>query len=213
MKNIYCLFFDDYETLDIMGPIDLLFRLPEVKLHYVSLQGGWIRSKQNFSIMTLPMVDILPKNSILLVPGGQGTRTLVNHAFFLKRLAEWVAQSQYTLSVCTGSALLAAAGCLDHIQATSNKRAFEWVKNVRTAVDWQAVARWVHDGKFYTSSGVSAGMDMTLGFIADIYGMACAQNIAFQTEYSWQYQPQQDDFAGHDGDHAHTATQYMQKAV
>ena len=60
---------------------------------------------------------------------------------------------------------------------------------------WQRVARWVNDGKFYTSSGVSAGMDMALGFIADYYGESLAKEIANHTEYHWQSDPNIDDFA------------------
>ena len=72
---------------------------------------------------------------------------------------------------------------------------FEWVKQCRPAVKWQPVARWVKDGKFYTSSGVSAGMDMALGFIADYYGSDLAQDIANHTEYYWQKDPSVDNFA------------------
>ena len=61
-------------------------------------------------------------------------------------------------------------GRLDSLKATSNKKSFEWVKQCRSTVKWQRVARWVKEGKFYTSSGVSAGMDMALGFIVDYYG-------------------------------------------
>ncbi|WGE15105.1 DJ-1/PfpI family protein [Pasteurella multocida] len=60
---------------------------------------------------------------------------------------------------------------------------------------WKAVARWVRDGKFYTSSGVSAGMDMTLGFICDHYSQGLAQQIANQTEYIWNADPNKDEFA------------------
>ena len=90
---------------------------------------------------------------------------------------------------------MACTGRLDSLKATSNKKSFEWVKQCRPAVKWQPVARWVKDGKFYTSSGVSAGMDMALGFIADYYGSDLAQDIANHTEYHWQKDPCVDNFA------------------
>lgn len=90
---------------------------------------------------------------------------------FLQNLAKLVQQSQTCLTVCTGAALLAATGVLDGKPATTNKRAFEWVRGTRPQVGWRQKARWVSTGKFYTSSGVSAGMDMTLGFIADRWGL------------------------------------------
>lgn len=196
--NIYCLLFDDYETLDLMGPVEFLHRMPQARLHYFSRKGGLVHSRQGFSVMTESPAT-LSENGVLLVPGGQGTRTLADDSDFIRHLGVWIAQSRFILSVCTGSALVAATGCLDNRKATSNKRSFEWVRQVRRNVKWQPVARWVRDGKFYTSSGVSAGMDMTLGFIADMYGMDSAQNIALQTEYTWQYAPGHDDFAGYYG--------------
>lgn len=78
---------------------------------------------------------------------------------------------------------------------TSNKKAFARVQSVGAQVEWQAVARWVRDGKFYTSSGVSAGMDMALGFVADRYGRALAGEIAVHVEYAWQDDAGRDPFA------------------
>ena len=102
--------------------------------------------------------------------------------------ADWV------LSVCTGSALLAKAGILDHKRATSNKRAWQWVTEQSDQVDWIKQARWIVDGKFYTSSGVTAGMDMALGFIADRQGRDSAKEVANYTEYRWQQDSRLDDF-------------------
>lgn len=192
--DIYCLLFEDYETLDLMGPVEFLSRIPDAVPHYVSADGGMIRSRQGFDVSTRPL-EKLSENSVLLIPGGQGTRRLAANPAFLAKLADWVAQAHTCLSVCTGSALLAAAGCLDGIRATSNKRAFGWVTGCSSAVNWQPAARWVHDGKFYTSSGVSAGMDMALGFTADRFGTALAEEIAAHAEYLWQRNPDHDPFA------------------
>ena len=67
--------------------------------------------------------------------------------------------------MCTGSALLAKAGLLDGIRATTNKRAFAWARSQSDKVIWEKEARWVEDDKFFASSGVSAGMDMSLAVI------------------------------------------------
>jgi transcriptional regulator GlxA family with amidase domain len=74
---------------------------------------------------------------------------------------------------------------LDGKKATSNKRAFDWVVTQGEKVNWIRKARWTRDGKFYTSAGVSAGMDMTLGFLADIHGIDFARKVAFEIEYNW----------------------------
>lgn len=85
--------------------------------------------------------------------------------------------------MCTGSALLAKTGLLDNRKATSNKNALEWVRSVNENVHWLGQARWVVDEKYYTSSGISAGIDMALGFIADSFGDKRAREIANSIEY------------------------------
>jgi transcriptional regulator GlxA family with amidase domain len=98
-------------------------------------------------------------------------------------------------TVCTGSALLARTGRLDGIAATSNKAAFKWVMEQGPKVDWKAEARWVEDGKFMTSSGVSAGMDMALAAVQRLYGEAEAERVATRTEYDWKRDVSWDPFA------------------
>lgn len=130
-----------------------------------------------------------------MIPGGQGTRLLVNHCAFLAWLTKLIDDARFCLSICTGAALVAATSRLNGKTATSNKAAFQWVKQTNNQVNWQQTARWVRDGKFYSSSGVSAGMDMALGFIRDQYGEALATQIAIHTEYHWNQDPNKDDFA------------------
>lgn len=192
--SIYCLLFPGYQTLDLMGPVEILHRMSNSHLHYVSREGGQVASAQGFAVETVRLERLLPE-SVLLVPGGMATRTLVADRSYIATLADWATQSAWTLTVCTGSALLAATGLLDGLPATSNKTAFDWVRGVRPQVAWQGRARWVQSGKFYTASGVSAGMDMALGFIADREGVAQAESIAQRCEYRWQRDAAVDPFA------------------
>ena len=124
-----------------------------------------------------------------------GTRPLVKDKAFLARLKEKAEGAEYVLTVCTGSALLAGTGLLDGRKATSNKMAFEWVKSCGEKVLWQPSARWTADGKYYTASGVSAGIDMALGFMWDRFGAEKARTIARNTEYVWNSDPEKDPFA------------------
>ena len=89
---------------------------------------------------------------------------------------------------------MAKTGVLDGKRATTNKRAFDWVKSQRDEVQWERQARWVHDGKFYTSAGVSAGIDMALGFIRDQYGLDKAVEIYSGMEYHWNDDADHDSF-------------------
>ena len=192
--DINILLFPDYETLDAMGPIEIFSHSTRCTLHYVSVSGGTITSHQGFSVETVPSSNVT-EPYILLIPGGQGTRPLVKDATFLAHLRNYAQKAAYCLTVCTGSALLAATGLLDGKKATSNKRAMDWVKSVNTKVQWIEKARWVTDGTWYTSSGISAGMDMALGFISDTEGIETARTIAAQIEYVWNEDKTKDMFA------------------
>lgn len=191
--DIYFLFFEDFETLDVLGPVEVLSRIDNVKLHYISISGGLIRSKQGYYIQTESITEIAP-NSILVVPGGQGTRSLVSDELFITTLRNLCNRAKNVLSICTGSALLAKSGVLDNRKATSNKKAFEWVQTTSSNINWIRNARWVIDGKYYTSSGVSAGMDMALGFVSDLYGNDKAMQIAKDIEYVWNSNSNMDCF-------------------
>ena len=195
MQTLTALVFDNFETLDLYGAIEMFGRLPEhYRIQFASLSGGNIYNQHNVTLATTAIEQLEYATDILLVIGGQGTRQLVNDKQFLQALTRLAKNADWVLSVCTGSALLAKAGLLDGIQATSNKRAWQWVISQSSQVNWVAQARWVVDGKFYTSSGVSAGMDMALGFIADRHGLDTARQVAYDIEYRWNKDSLQDEF-------------------
>lgn len=194
MTNVNVLLFPEFETLDAFGPTEVLGCVSEYQLHYGSMTGGLVASKQGIRVLTEDIRET-DCSGILLIPGGQGTRPLVKEPEFIANLKDIAAQAKYCLTVCTGSALLAKTGLLDHRKATSNKNSFEWVKSMSANVYWVHRARWVADQKYYTSSGVSAGIDMALGFLADQFGEKRAQTIANSMEYVWNSNPDEDRFA------------------
>jgi len=102
-------------------------------------------------------------------------------------------------SVCTGSVLLAAAGLLDGYRATSNKRAFAWAVQQGSNVDWEAQARWVDDRDRWTSSGVAAGMDMSIALIASLHGEDVAAEVATRVELEPHSDSTWDPFAALNG--------------
>ena len=191
--DIYFLLFEDFETLDVFGPVEVLSRIDNVKLHYISISGGLIKSKQGHYTQTESTTEIA-SNSILVIPGGQGTRNLVSNELFITTLRNLCDRAKNVLSICTGSALLAKSGVLDNRKATSNKKAFDWVKSISQNVNWIKKARWIVDEKYYTSSGVSAGIDMSLGFISDLFGKEKAEQIACDIEYIWNRNKECDVF-------------------
>lgn len=195
MREIIVILFNNFETLDVFGPVEILGRLKtEFNINFHSLDGGIIKSSQNVPVLTKPLSEIGSDNYLLVVPGGIGTRELVQDDNFLNQLKTLSENADYVLTICTGSILLSKTGILDGKRATTNKRVFSWTDKL-PEVDWVKKARWIKDGNIYTSSGVSAGMDMTLGFISDLLGYEVAKNQSVEIEYDWKEDSSWDPFS------------------
>ncbi len=194
MINFNVILFDDFETLDVFGPIEVIGKLEKhYRIEFYSVEGGIVKSSQNVRVQTLPISEI-KEAGILLIPGGLGTRREVYNQELIRYIKELSIHAQFVLTVCTGSVLLAKTGLLKNCQATSNKLAFDWVVEQDQEVQWIRKARWVNEGKYYTSSGVSAGIDMTLGFVSDRFGIEVAEKIANSIEYIWNKNKDNDLF-------------------
>lgn len=195
-RSIGVLLFPDFELLDVFGPLEMYGMAPETfGLCLVAEKAGPVASRQGpVSVAEYAFSDDR-QYDVLLVPGGQGTRTQIENPVLLDWLSVQAAKAEYVTSVCTGSALLAKAGLLDGTRATTNKRAFGWVAAQREQVRWEKQARWVEDGRFFTSSGVSAGMDMTLALIARLMDQQTAEQFACWAEYEWHQDAGRDPFA------------------
>jgi len=195
--KIGAVIFPGFELLDIYGPLEMFGLLRErVSITMLAEKAGTVSSNQGpKGIADVAMADVSGLD-VLLVPGGWGTRTEVENAPFIELLRTRAQEARFVASICTGSALLAKTGVLDGKKATSNKLAFDWVASQGPNVTWVREARWVEDGRFFTSSGVSAGMDMSLGLIRHIFGREMSLQIARWAEYTWQEDPSMDPFAG-----------------
>ena len=194
-EEIAFLLFDNYETLDVFGPAEIFGRLTDLyTLKFYSLEGGIVTNRHQVPIMTEKLADINKKPFAFLIPGGLGTRLEVNNDKLITSIKDISLSSTYVMTVCTGSALLAKTGLLNKRMATSNKRAFAWVVTNGPDVQWDKEARWKVDENYYTSSGVSAGMDMALGFLADRHGLDFARNVAWEIEYNWIEDKDNDTF-------------------
>ena len=196
MNHISVLLFKDFETLDVFGPVEIFGVLKDLyRISFYSEKGGIINNSHGVAIETLPCEKMEGDPYIFLIPGGYGTRTEVNNPEFIEKIKKIALGSKYILTVCTGSALLAKTGLLDDRKATSNKRSFDWVRSTGPKVNWIKKARWVVDGNYYTSSGVSAGMDMAFGFLNDMHGEVFSRKLAFQLEYNQQEDKDYDAFS------------------
>lgn len=192
--------FDGFEVLDVFGPVELFSRLPDqYSITYVAPDAGSVRSSQGVEVIATAALGEASPVDIVMVPGGQGTRALVHDDDFLASLAAWASKAPLITSVCTGSAVLAAAGLLSGHRATSNKRAFAWASSHGVDVTWVPHARWVHDRDRWTSSGIAAGMDMTAALIGQLSGPETAATAAREIELEIHTDPDWDPFAAHYG--------------
>jgi transcriptional regulator GlxA family with amidase domain len=192
MRDVVTILYQDFETLDVFGPIEVLGRLPEqFNPEFYSMTGGIITSSQ---VMTRPLSEIKSTGFILFIPGGMGARALVSDEPFIAAIKSLAGNAEFIITVCTGSILLSRTGILDGKRATSNKRVFAWTRTA-PGVNWIKKARWVKDGTIYTSSGVSAGTDMALGFVTDLLGTSVAKQVSAEIEYEWNEDPDHDPFS------------------
>jgi putative intracellular protease/amidase len=188
--------FEGFQLLDTFGPLEMFGALKDkVDILMIGQQHGTVRSSAGPSVVIDRTFDEIETLDILMIPGGMGTRQEVNNQPFLDALKKLAEQTPHVASICTGAALLAKTGLIDGIKATTNKRAFKWATSQSDQVLWVKEARWVEDGKFFTSSGISAGTDMALALIEKLFGHDKAIEIANGAEYIWNEDSHYDPFA------------------
>ncbi|WP_413297024.1 DJ-1/PfpI family protein [Synechococcus sp. MIT S9452] len=195
-RTLGVVLFEGFELLDVFGPLEMFgLAADHFEIRLIAENGGVVASRQGPKSVCDDSFQSAPAIDVLLVPGGIGTRREVNNPVLLNWLKERSQQAELVASVCTGSALLAKAGVLDGLRATSNKLAFTWASSQSEKVQWQQQARWVEDGKVFSSSGVSAGIDMALAVIAKLVSQQAAEEAANFAEYTWQRNANCDPFA------------------
>ncbi len=176
--------FDQVTALDAVGPYEVLQRLPDAQLKFVGHEKGEVRADNGFLGLTVDYTfDELPNPEVVLVPGGVGTRALIHDEVILDWIRQVHETSTYTTSVCTGSLLLAAAGILDGLQATTHFSA----RQILTKYGAEPVEeRVVHQGKIITAAGVSSGIDMALQLAERLTDANTAKALQLMIEYDPQ---------------------------
>lgn len=206
--------FPAFQALDVFGPLDalnILSRRYKMNLYTiaetlepVSTQlaeqpgaGSGSGSDSDFGQRIVPThtFDTAPPLDVLLVPGGQGTRA-PGIASAVDYVREAFPSLQYLVTVCTGAGVAARAGVLDGRRATTNKLSWDATVALGPRVEWVHRARWVRDGHVWTSSGISAGIDVAFAWIEAVYGGAVAKDIADRMEYTRVTDPDHDPFSG-----------------
>ena len=180
----------------MFGPVEAFSHLSnEPDIFLVSEDGKPVLSSQGQSIICDYSLKDKFEFDLLIIPGGMGTRNEDSMQPLIPWITAAYSPSRIIFSICTGSMLLAATGLLDYKKATTNKKAFNLVSSTNTNVEWVKKARWVKSKNIYTSSGVSAGIDASLGIVSDYYGVDEAMKIVNLMEYVWNKDPKKDPFA------------------
>jgi putative intracellular protease/amidase len=194
-KRLGVVLYDDFEMLDAYGPLEMFGVLSEqVEIVVVAERKGPVKASGGPRTVADCDFEDAPDLDLILLPGGIGTIAELENEVLLQFLRERAPQTDVTMSVCTGSALLAKAGLLDGLPATSNKMFFALASSQSDAVEWREGARWVDSGRYVTSSGVSAGTDMALAVIERLFGKEAAESVATFTEYQWHRDADDDPF-------------------
>jgi putative intracellular protease/amidase len=182
--QIVCLLFEGITALDIVGPYEVLQRLPDAQVRFVAAEKGPIRTDNGFlSLVADESINDVTSADILVVPGGFATRALESDAALLEWVRAIDATTTWTTSVCTGSMLLAAAGLLEGKEATTHWASLERLREYGAIPIGRRV---VEQGKIVTAAGVSSGIDMALTLAARVGGDELAQAIQLAIEYDPQ---------------------------
>jgi putative intracellular protease/amidase len=176
--------YDRFTALDAVGPYEVLSRVPGARVHWLAPEPGPVRSDNDMlGLVADAAYEDLPDPEIVLVPGGPGTRHLIDD----ERIVGWIRRahetSEWTTSVCTGSLLLGAAGVLDGLDATSHWTELETLARFGASPTDRRV---VEQGKVITAAGVSSGIDMALVLAERLAGAEVAQMIQLGIEYDPQ---------------------------
>lgn len=183
--DIHFLVFDEVEELDLVGPWELAGLLADRKMCtppvLVTLNAMTPVGEHRMRFVADTHFSESRQPDVLFVPGGSGARVAMNDPEVVSYLQEHGRNGKSILSVCTGSYLLQNAGLLAGRRATTHW-AFLGHLKADTSID-VVESRFVRDENIWTSGGVSAGMDMTLAFIADSFGLDTAADIQLDAEY------------------------------
>ncbi|HLO47253.1 MAG TPA: DJ-1/PfpI family protein [Kamptonema sp.] len=188
-KKVAILLFNDAEVLDFAGPFEVFSVTSELnnyvpfQVYTVAEKSGAIQARNGLSVNPDYTISDCPPPDILIVPGGIGTRILMNHSPVIDWIESCSQNAELVLSVCTGSLLLAKAGLLEGLTATTHHKAFDLLREIAPNTTVVENQRFVDNGKIVTSGGISAGIDMSLYVVGRLLGREQAEKTAEHMEY------------------------------
>jgi transcriptional regulator GlxA family with amidase domain len=190
--HVLVLVFDDVEVLDFAGPFEV-FGVTGLRtgpapfnVQTVGLSKSTIRARNGLEVVPALSIDDDAPCDILIVPGGYGTRREMHNELLLDWIRRRAKDAEVVLSVCTGALLLARAGLLDGLDATTHHVAFDELAAAGPTTAVLRGQRIVDNGHIVTSAGISAGIDASLHVVAKLLGNDVAAETAAYMEYDWR---------------------------
>jgi transcriptional regulator GlxA family with amidase domain len=193
-RNVAILIFDDVEVLDFAGPFEVFNVASEVIpfspfpaffTYTVGLTSQAVMTRGGMRVVPHYTLETLPQPDILVVPGGFGARRLVKNPALVAWVKAQAARVERLLSVCTGALVLAQAGLLENLPATTHHTAFDLLKGISPATRVVTDQRYVQNGHILTSGGISAGVDASLAVVEDLLGAEKAALVRAEMEWMW----------------------------
>jgi transcriptional regulator GlxA family with amidase domain len=178
--------FPKFTALDGIGPYEVLQRIPDFDVTFVGHERGVVRSDNGFLGIELDATfEELPGPDVIVFPGGIGTRALLDDERALDWLRQAHATTTFTTSVCTGSLVLAAAGLLDGLTATTHWGSRDILPRYGAIVSEDRVVEHL-DQRIITAAGVSSGIDMALRLVELLVDRTAAEASQLMIEYDPQ---------------------------
>ena len=191
IRNVAILIFDQVEVLDFCGPFEV-FSITGLKtdprpfqVYTVAEKKKPILARNNLSLNPHYSFSEAPLPKILVIPGGLGTRREIHNPAMIEWIKDQAQKAELTLSVCTGALLLAKAGLLDGLKATTHHGAIGLLRELAPKTVIESQRRFIDNGAIIVSAGISAGIDMSLYVVARLLGKSQALETAQYMEYDW----------------------------
>ncbi len=186
--NIGILIFDDVEVLDFCGPLEtfsVINDVSDIAVNVITIakKKTIIKAKSNLNVEPNHDFSSHPTLDILIIPGGFGTRKLLNDEETLKWIYMQHMDVKYLMSVCTGSLVLAKLGLLLEKKATTHHTCYHLLEEIDPTITIIKDQRFVDEGNILTSGGISAGIDLSFHMIEKIWDKDLSQQVANEMEY------------------------------
>jgi len=191
MKSIGILIFDEVEVMDFTGPFEVFNvagrrdNLKPFNVFTVSEKDAPVLARGALAVKAHYHFGNCPEMDILLVPGGYGTRPLLDNQAVLDWIKEKAGEMEHLLSVCTGALLLGKLGLLDGLDCTTHFMALDFLREIAPNAKVHDEGRFYDNGKIITSAGVSAGIDMAFHMVEKLESRTMAEETARYIEYPW----------------------------